>query len=239
MLKRTTIIGILLGSVAPIGFTATQAFASDTVSYQSQANVELVKNADVKPVTPVNPTDPTDPLKPVHPVHPGTAGPLSIDYVSNLEFSRQKISGKDSVYYAQLDQLMDKNGKVGDYPNFVQITDNRGSNAGWKLTVAQTNPFMNGKNSLDGTVITLMNGNASGFNLHLPTPMTAVIKPDGKAVTVMAAKVDTGMGTWTDRFGKDATSAKQSVSLFVPAESKKVAGAYKSELTWTLTDAKL
>lgn len=230
-------MGILLGSMVPVGFAVTQVSASDIVGYQSHATIELVGSTDE--TRPVNPINPTDPVKPVRPVNPGTPGPLSIDYVSNLQFSQQKISGKDSVYYAQLDQLADKNGKVGDYPNYVQITDNRGSNAGWKLTVAQTNPFMNGKNKLDGTVITLMNGVVNGSNLHRPTDSQAAIKPDGKAVTVMTAKLDNGMGTWTDRFGKDNTAAQQSISLFVPAESKKVAGAYKSELTWTLTDAKL
>ena len=238
MLKRSTVLGVLLGSVMPISFVAAQVSASTTVGYQSQATVEFVENTDVTP--PVNPTDPTDPLKPVRPVDPGTQGPLSIDYASNIEFSQQQISGKDSVYYAQLDQLSDKNGNVDDYPNYVQVTDNRGSNAGWKLTVAQTHPFMNGKNQLNGTVITLMNGNVSGNNKHQPMSVDqAAIKPDGKAVTVMTAKTDNGMGTWTEHFGKDNQAAKKSVSLFVPAESKKVAGAYKSELTWTLTDAKL
>ncbi|MDK1739988.1 WxL domain-containing protein [Dellaglioa algida] len=237
MLKRNMIMGILLGCVVPIGFTALQVSAN-TVSYQSQATVDFVENTDVTP--PVNPTDPTDPLKPVKPVNPGTQGPLLIDYVSNIQFSQQQISGKDSVYYAQLDQLVDKNGKVGDYPNYVQVTDNRGSNAGWKMTVAQAQPFMNGKNQLDGTVIALMNGTMSGTNAHQPTPASkAEIKPDGQAVSVMTAKTDNGVGTWTERFGKDNTSAKQSISLFVPAESKKVAGAYKSELTWTLTDTNL
>lgn len=237
MLKRNMIMGILLGSIVPIGFTAMQVSA-DTVGYQSQATVDFVGNTDVIP--PVNPTDPTDPLKPVKPVNPGTQGPLSIDYVSNIQFNQQKISGKDSVYYAQLDQLIDKNGKVGDYPSHVQVTDNRGSNAGWKLTVAQAQPFMNGSNKLDGTVIALMNGTATGTNLHQPTLANqAAIKPDGKAVSVMTAKADSGMGTWVDRFGKDNAEAEKSISLFVPAESNKVAGAYKSELTWTLTDAKL
>lgn len=238
MIKRELILGVLLGSMVPTGFTVTQALASETVNYQSHATIEFVKNTDGTP--PVDPTNPTDPLKPLKPVNPGTEGPLSIDYASNLQFSQQQISGKDSVYYAQLDQLVDKNGKVGEYPNYVQVTDNRGSNAGWKLTVAQTNPFMNGKNKLDGTIITLMNGTTNGSsNMSQPTASQAAINPDGKAVTVMTAKVDKGMGTWTDRFGKDNTAAKKSVSLLVPAESNKVAGAYKSELTWTLTDANL
>ncbi|MDK1725972.1 WxL domain-containing protein [Dellaglioa algida] len=237
MLKRKMIMGILLGSVVPIGFTAIQVSAN-TVGYQSQATVDFVENTDV--TLPVSPTDPTDPVKPVNPVNPGTQGPLAIDYVSNVEFKQQQISGKDSVYYAKLDQLVDKNGEIGDYPNYVQVTDNRGSNAGWKLTVTQAQPFMNGNNQLDGTVIALMNGTMSGTNRHQPIPTSqSEIKPDGQAVSVMTAQVDGGVGTWTERFGKDNTAAKQSISLFVPAESKKMAGAYKSELTWTLTDAQL
>lgn len=43
-------------------------------------------------------------------------------------------------------------------PNYVQITDNRGTNVGWKLTVKQDDQFTtaDGK-KLDGAEIKLMN----------------------------------------------------------------------------------
>ncbi|MCV5434162.1 WxL domain-containing protein, partial [Escherichia coli] len=75
--------------------------------YETNGVVEFTPNTDItKPVNPDNP-DPNKPVVPVDPTkidpetnpdgtpNPGTAGPLSIDYASSLDFGKNKISGKD------------------------------------------------------------------------------------------------------------------------------------------------
>ena len=41
---------------------------------------------------------------PADPHQPGTAGPLSIDYVSNIHFGSKQIQAGTAIYSAQLDQ---------------------------------------------------------------------------------------------------------------------------------------
>ncbi|MDR2995483.1 MAG: WxL domain-containing protein, partial [Bacillus cereus] len=63
------------------------------------------------------------------------------------------------------------------------------------------------------------------------------LNPSGAASDLIDSKVDQGMGTWVNSFGKDAAEAKQSVELSVPGKTKKEQAQYTTSLTWELTDA--
>ncbi|MDN8763564.1 WxL domain-containing protein, partial [Staphylococcus aureus] len=62
---------------------------------------------------------------------------LSIDYGSKFKFGTQKISTADQTYYAAPDEMKDGSKK----PTYVQVTDKRGTLAGWKLTLSQPEQF--------------------------------------------------------------------------------------------------
>lgn len=212
--------------------------AKDGAEMNSKGTITYVR--DESPTNPVDPTDPnTDkPVTPTDPHDPSTNGPLSIDYVSNLYFGEQKTTGSEMTYHADLDHMKDSTGKDIDRPNFVQVTDKRGSNAGWSLTVTQDSQFKNGDNELAGATLKLANATLSTANdgtAPSAAPTTIELSV-GTAVPVMAAKANEGTGTWLDRFGKDEEEGKTSISLTVPGDTKKVQGEYTTSLTWTLTD---
>lgn len=214
--------------------------AADGATMKSIGTISYV--TDDSAVTPIDPTNP-DPEKPITPTDPGdhenpTPGPLSIDYVSNLRFGEQKTTGEDTTYYASLDKIVDSEGTEIERPNFVQVTDKRGSNAGWHLTVTEDAQFTSGSDELTGAALTLANGTLSTPNDGSePTANQAIALTPGTASDVLDAQKDQGTGTWLDRFGTDEAAGKSSVSLVVPGKTKKVQGEYKTSLTWTLTDA--
>ncbi|MHC9537428.1 WxL domain-containing protein [Dellaglioa sp. BT-FLS60] len=248
---------ILLSSAAVLGMVAASSSVSAATKadgvdgskggvYHSTGSVSF--KDDDSQTDPVDPTDPTDPVTPVDPtdptkpVHPGTAGPLSIDFASSLAFGEQIISGDNQVYKAKVQSVTDKDG-TRDVPNYVQVTDKRGTNAGWTLTVNEGAQFASNGEKLTGAELAIAAGKqtVAGKNAVDPTvdptaTQTAqVIGTD--ASTVMGAKADQGMGTWTDAFGKDAADAADAVTLTVPGTSKKNAGdTYTTDLVWTLTN---
>ncbi|HEK9101701.1 WxL domain-containing protein [Bacillus pfraonensis] len=224
----------------------TSAFAAekDGGTLNSNAFIKFEKNTTT--VDPTNPTDPTEVVDPVvDPENPddthdkGTNGPLSIDYVSNFNFETQKASGNNEVYYAKLDTVQNKKGEQKEVPNFVQVTDNRGTNAGWKLSVTQNGQFKTEKGAeLTGAALTLKNGTLnSAAGSDAPTAAQNIALTPGVASDVTTAGEEQGMGTWTNAFGKDATQGKESVELTVPGKTKKEQDKYKTTLTWELKDA--
>ena len=235
-IKYTTLAATVLLTGLALG--SSSVYAEDGASVQSVGTISYTIDDSI--VGPVDPLDPTKPIKPTDPETPEpTAGPLSIDYVSSLRFGEQKTTGSDMTYHAQLDHVIDnESGEEVDRPNFVQITDKRGSNAGWHLSVTQDEQFKSGTDVLEGAALTLDKGTLSTPNDGVaPFANQAITLTPGAASDVMDAKEDQGTGTWVDRFGNDEEEGQESVSLFVPGKTKKVQGEYKTTLTWALTDA--
>lgn len=213
LLLSTVLLSTLAGS--------TQAFAEDGGVYTSNGVVEFTPSED--PTDPVDPTDPTNPVDPIDPTdpegpNPGTNGPLSIDYASSLDFGVQKITSKNETYYAttQKYKTFDEQGnateEVKEGPNYVQITDNRGTEAGWTLKVNQEKQFtsVSGK-ELTGAQITFNNGNVvSASASEKPTGQEKIIlNADGSQSEVMSAKAGQGAGTYLLDWGTDAETAKR------------------------------
>lgn len=208
----------------------------------STADVEYILNRD--PTLPTDPTDPGNEIKP-NPSNPGTnnPGPLSIDYVSNIHFGQQKAYGNDTYYYAEIDAVINNDGSFKDVPNYLQITDNRGSNAGWSLSVKQEGQFINdNQKRLGKAELSLFNGTPNSKNSLTAMPIanqTITLKLDGAGnginSNVLLAEAGQGNGTWTNMFGKTNEIAKESVELFVPGGTFIEEGAYQTSLIWTLS----
>lgn len=232
---------IILGALT---VPVTTFAAEDGGVYTSNGIVEFVPDTD--PTDPVDPTDPTDPIDPTDPEgpNPGTNGPLSIDYASSLDFGVQKITSKDQIYFAasQKYRAFDEEGnpstEVKEGPNYVQVTDNRGTEAGWSLKVNQEGQFMSisGK-ELTGATISFKKGSVvTASDSGKPVgPETIVLNADGSQSDVMAASVGNGAGTYLYTWGTAAT-AGESIELSVPGSTTKYAEKYSTKLTWTLTD---
>lgn len=243
---------VLMSSATMMNLTSVVHAADNSVNTTG----DVTFKEDTDPVNPVDPVDPDNPVDPVNPVNP-TNGPLSLDYASSFHFGEQKISAKDETYYAAFDKIKgSEDGQTVDKPNWVQVTDKRGTNAGWKLQVQQGLQLTTGKDEnakeLKGAVISLSNPNVkttSDNKAAAPTANgTITLVPGtkgedgvvpGAAQDVMTAASDQGMGTWVDAFG-DETTGNQSIALSVPGASEKVKdGKYTTELTWLLSDTEV
>lgn len=246
---------MFLGALAASPVTT---LAADGGVYHSDGTVEFVPNTDptdpVDPTDPTNPVDPTDPTDPDGP-EPGTNGPLSIDFASNLNFGKQKITSTDEVYHAAAQQFfnVDQDGnQTGDAqygPDYVQVTDNRGTESGWTLTVTQDAQFKSATDhELDGASIKLKNANIQTVSASAkPTIAADTVLIPGTASDVMVAAAGQGAGTYLNDWGTKAglTEVEEdgqkvhktdSIELSVPGKSTKYAEKYSTKLTWTLSD---
>ncbi|WP_429975864.1 WxL domain-containing protein [Enterococcus sp. DIV0086] len=249
--------GIVLCSTFAVAGWSLQAKAEEPKEYRSNGLVEFIPNVDpTEPVDPENP-DPEKPVKPIDPTdpegpNPGTQGPLSIDYASSFDFGKNRISNKDQVYFARAQQYQENQKET---PNFVQISDNRGTNSGWSLTVTQKEQFKATKATLNsqliGAQISLANPtvNSNAQNVVKPEATNKVALVPGTASLVAAAKQGTGAGTWATYWGKVEVVAERDetntvhnvnvtkdVALSVPGSTPKDAVKYQTKLLWTLTD---
>ncbi|MBK5491841.1 WxL domain-containing protein [Bacillus sp. TH13] len=251
--KQAAAIAAVLGTVAlaPLSASADETGAI----YESNGVVEFIPNTD--PTDPVDPNNP-DPEKPVNPVdpttpdgkpEPGTNGPLSIDYASSLDFGVNKITNKDMTYYAKAQELR-SNATSTYVPNYVQISDNRGTNAGWTLTVKQEGQLFNEttqNKELTGSQIQFVDPTvASNTEVTPPTPADVItLDPNGAESLVMSAKQSAGAGLWVDRWGTveeitgdrgEKVQKTKAISLNIPGKTAKDAVKYSTKLTWNLSD---
>lgn len=202
------------------------AFAASV--YAADSDVTVTFTAGTDPTPPVDPDDPSQPLTPAEP-GTGEAGPLSIDYVTNITFGTQEISGSQMVYEAN------------ELKPFLQVTDKRGTGAGWHVT-ASASAFSDGTDStLPGSTLNFNAGEALSANATAAAPTAedeVALTTDSDVVLVISAAVDTGLGTWVDRWypTDSGATSNNNVTLTVPAGSATL-GTHTATITWTLTDA--
>ncbi|RDX01499.1 hypothetical protein UR08_06775 [Listeria kieliensis] len=218
------------------------ALATEPSLSQSDSNVQFTADVDgTSP--PVNPTNPGEEVTPTDPVTP-TTGALRIDFASQISFGKQKIFGKDMAYHPPFSEVKrTSDGTTLYVPQFVQVTDNTGLNAGWNLEVSGT-PFKTASGAeLTGADLTL-----SGTTLrskldskYTPSKVTSSLTVGSSPQLLVAATAGEGMSVWTAVFGDAAGSAgarNTKITLHVPAETVKLADeTYTSTLTWTLSSA--
>ncbi|MBC1228666.1 WxL domain-containing protein [Listeria booriae] len=210
-------------TIATLLGTSTLAHADTTTS---TGKIKL--EADDSAVTPLDPTNPDAPTPaipdPSDPGNTGTGntGALTIDFLSNIDFGTQKISGKSQTYRA-----------VNKNP-YIQVTDKRGTGAGWTLTATATD-FTDGSKILKGSQMSLIDGQVrTQSDNQSAAPTTSDITLNNNAQIVLSAEANAGMGTWLNVY-EGTEGNNDNVSLYVPAGN--LAGDYNSSITWTLEDS--
>lgn len=221
--------------IAFFGFT-TVVGAEEVSSGQSDAKIEFTPGNDAPDV--VDPTDPEelydpDPTDPSDPQDPptGETGPLTLDYVSSIDFGENEIESNSQIY------------ESSTLRPFIQVTDRRGTSEGWSVTASasafEATVDEEIKETLPGTVITFSNGEVvSTSTSEAPTPSDQVVlATGGDAAEVVTASVDTGLGSWINRwFPSEETVANDHVTLEVPSGAATI-GQHTATIAWTLTDA--
>lgn len=163
------------------------------------------------------------------------SGDLTLDFVSSFDFGNHPISKNDEIYSAAAQKTDD--GK--SIPNFVQVTDLRGTGNGWSLNVQQQSQFLanNDGRELEGAQIQITNGVMTSESTNTPQDVTESVNlTPGVSEKIVTANEHEGTGTWVYGFGNDSTK-EESVHLAVPGKSFKAADSYKTVLTWALLDA--
>ncbi|MCO6018970.1 cell surface protein [Carnobacterium divergens] len=183
---------------------------------------------------PVNPKEPDNlilpsPIDSSDPENEGTGqiGPLSVDYVSNLKFGKQKISGKTVAY------------KALNADPFVQVTDLRGSGDGWRLS-AKMSRFINENNhELKGATLSMQSSivkAGSTSNISLSPVSSDIVFDNQESKPVIIATNKGGRGTWLNVWS-GADQANESIQLNVLAGTPEANTEYTSSITWELEDA--
>lgn len=217
-----------LVSTAFVLVPATKAVAAET----SQATVNFTT-----PNEPVSPVDPSDPSKPLdkdknNGKTTGESAPLTLDYVSNLDFGSHPISTADKTYQATT------------LNPFVQVSDRRGTGAGWNVTAQLSDFQQNGESSLPGASIQLTDAEvASTSKTPMPVPNSSITLNAGSdsAVNVVKASAKTdalntaqGLGTWIIRWLSQGQT-NEKATLTIP-EATATPGNHTATITWTLSD---
>ncbi|CAM3372653.1 WxL domain-containing protein [Vagococcus fessus] len=269
-MKKVLLSSVVLLSVVAASNVALAADGDHGGEYTSQGAITFTPNEGQ--------TDPEDPNKPGEPVipeidpnfpggpNPGTNGPLSIDFASSFYFGKQEITTTHKTYDTNIQEYVkkiwdkekgewveDPAGTLTEGPNYVQVTDNRGTEAGWTLKVKQAKQFTSKENHvLKGATVAFKEGHVvTDSSSAAPTPVKEFTLnfDEGEASAesiVMEAKSGKGAGTYLNNFGtwndtKETPgefkgSAKKSVQLNVPGTTTKYAERYDTDFVWTLSD---
>lgn len=214
-LTASAVAGVLLGATTLVG----DVYAVG--SYNSNATITFNEPNDSVEI--LDPADPSQSLTPKPGEgKTGDTGPLTLDYVTNLNFGTHAVSIAEQTYTA-----------TNDPQPFTQVTDRRGTSTGWKLTVQAANFRNGGQDTLPGALLTFENGTAASNLNNLDAPQVnrpINVTTGGNAVNVTIANAGQGRGTWVTRWSKD------NVKLTIP-QGTATEGTHTSQLTWTLSDA--
>lgn len=208
------------------------------ITYAAESNATITFTPPTDVTAPVDPTNPGEPF-PGDVDEEGTVpdseeaqGPLSLDFVTHIAFGNKNISTSEQTYEA-----------LTSSP-FVQVTDRRGTGAGWNITASASNFTMDSENTLPGAEINFANGTTVSTantpnpginnNIQLVTGSSAVtvasasIKEDGAPLNTAE-----GLGTWVMRWLSD-NETNENVTLYVP-EASASEGTHTATINWTLT----
>ncbi|MCT0022490.1 WxL domain-containing protein [Weissella confusa] len=257
-------------TLAAMTFVPMVGFADETTpadntpkTYQSTGTVTFT--APTTTTKPLNPNDP-HPNVPVNPKNPdgktdpkpGTAGPLSLDFASSLDFGKQEITSETKDYVASAQQLGDSKDK-NFVPDYVQLTDNRGTFEGWTLSVTQDKQFQTGSGVvLTGAEVTFdkaTHATTNSVNADVINKTKFTLTP-GVETKIMSGqkaaegKTNATSGTHILRFGdqdsltkteknSDGTSRNvtdPAITLNVPGSTDKMGQEYTKNFNWTLSN---
>lgn len=227
------LIGATLLS-ASFFISSPTAFADEASKADSDVRVNFLPGGSETPTTPVDPMDPTKPIDPKNPPDPedpnnpgtGNIGPLTLDFVSNIQFGEQKLSGSTQIYASK------------NTNPYVQVTDVRGTGAGWSLSASMSDFQRKNEGGetkvLKGAILRFENPTVK------TTPDNPADAPTAQNVTfensssnlVLNAAAGTGQGTWLDVY-----SDPNYITLEVLGGSASTDVKYQSTIHWSLSDA--
>ncbi|MCF6161223.1 MULTISPECIES: WxL domain-containing protein [Furfurilactobacillus] len=224
MFKKTQLFGVIAAFGLLIGPAMSVKAAGDVGSATTQVTAGFI--AGEGPTGPVDPGNPGGgPID--DPEHPGTGatGPLRLNYVSKLiSFGTQPIQSATT-------KRMGTTGSdvIGTYQS-AQVSDERGTNAGWALKVSGT-PLMSGTDTLEGATLKLPAGEVvTESGIDNGAVASEVSNALGVGGTLLSAPATKGGGLTVDRW----TPAQTELTIIGgTAEAKD----YTTNLTWTLQDS--
>ncbi|MBP1039460.1 WxL domain-containing protein [Vagococcus sp. BWB3-3] len=215
-MKMKKIMTTTVLSVLALGLMAPAALAE---SATTKGKVQFINDPDGDKPTPVDPTKPTPEPIIVDPERPGTEGYLRFDRVPQFDFGQVKLTNAAVDAPVLQDEFKTSATDVFYAAPTVEVTDRRGSNAGWTTSV-KAGPFelvkagdenklvpeIEAGNDLVGAVISIGEGHA---NVHSKDgSVTNASAPDvfgtfelnDKDYIFASAKKDKGMGQWSIAF---------------------------------------
>lgn len=158
----------------------------------------------------------------------GTNADLWLVKAPDMHFSDGKvadiISGTDLTY---VDGTVTNktNDSAENADGALQVTDNRGTGAGWKLS-ANINQPTNGTTQLTGA-LDLVLKDVTSPNTATNAPVAASLTTDGNDVLVWNAAVGQGQGNNT-------ASVDAATKFHIDANPSVTNGLYDATVTWTL-----
>lgn len=230
-------------TVLGLGAVTLTALSSPAEAADSEASINFTPGSGTPDlIDPDNPSGEPFVDDPDNPIGNTTneAGPLSLDFVPNINFgSGIEISATNETYDAV-------DNSDGTSP-FVQVTDLRGTAAGWNLTAEVSSFVTSGTDdeTLLGAEIVLSGGDLvtnAAHSSQMPqiTSASVVLPADGSStpLSIMNASPDTGMGSWALRWPDLETpedGVNENIQLNVPGGSA-AEGSHTASITWTLDD---
>ncbi|WP_308618325.1 WxL domain-containing protein [uncultured Enterococcus sp.] len=154
--------------------------------------------------------DPENPVNPIEPedLIPPSSDLLRLDYVPSLKFSTQKSDANDQKYAANAMMFADD---TMPRAQFIQVTDRRGTKAGWNVSVRQEKQFATAENiELDGAMLSFDYSWTNGSD----KAKAPVVKKDiiemkiDETQEIANAKKGTGDGTWFISFGASQNNSQ-------------------------------
>lgn len=226
---------MLFGNVAGVLAADQDVDSSDNkITFESGGGGDVTNPVDPEdPDTEVDPDEKEDPT--------GNTGELRLDVVPVFDFGTKKITTGEKEYSAELPVDATSTEEI---PYYVQVTDVRGTGAGWSLTAKLTDQFTDGTHTLDGATIALANvASEAQTGTTAPTSTTdGSLEYDAvndKSIKIASAAANEGMGVSAVRFGDTARygstlTADDSVKLTIPGTTQVYANTYKATIKWTL-----
>lgn len=233
------------------GIDTTYAVGTDS----SDASIQFTApTGSVDPVDPRDPDEayPGDPEDEDEGNNTDQAGPLSLDYISNIDFGEKEITTSEFTYESTTASP------------FIQISDRRGSGDGWLVTAEATsfngtiienedteeeNTISLGE-TLPGSTISFLNGVAEApddtTTAEPEVNQIIELSTNGGQVNVANALANEdgeptanaeGLGLWVISWLTDDPAAElnENVTLTVP-EAAASEGTHTASINWTLTD---